>query len=111
MAIINCNEQVVLAILDVLPKPKCLDIYNDLTQTPLHLAVITRQDRIVERLIDHGANVEVVDRNGQTCIHLACQQGDVRSLRAVFKPRPSRPEFTKKLPEILETRNFYGKDH
>ncbi|XP_028407711.1 nuclear factor NF-kappa-B p105 subunit-like [Dendronephthya gigantea] len=108
LAIINCNEQVVSAILDIIPKPECLDIYNDLTQTPLHLAVITRQDRIVERLVDHGANVELVDRNGQTCIHLACQQGDLKSLRAIFKQRPSKPELTKKLPEILETRNFDG---
>ena len=89
--------------------PQCFDIYNDLTQTPLHLAVITRQDKIVGRLIDYGANIELVDRNGQTCVHLACHYGDLRSLRAIFKQRPSRPELAEKLQEILETRNFDGK--
>ncbi|XP_028396366.1 nuclear factor NF-kappa-B p105 subunit-like [Dendronephthya gigantea] len=108
LAIINCNEQIILQMIDVLRNPECFNIYNDLTQTPLHLAVITRQDKIAGKLIDYGANIDSVDRNGQTCVHLACQYGDLRSLRAIFKQRPFRPELAERLPEILETTNFDG---
>lgn len=109
LAIINCQEKVVNAILDVLPTKECLDTYNYLTQTPLHLAVITRQPRVIQKLIDQGASVGLPDRNGQTCLHLACQRGDVKLIKAIFKPRPHKPEIHEKLHEILEMRNFEGK--
>lgn len=109
LAIINCNEQAIHQIIDVLPRPEHFDVYNDITQTPLHLAAITRQHKIVGKLIDRGASVDLVDRNGQTCIHLACQRGDLKTLGEIFKPRPGRRELHEKLQEILETRNFDGK--
>ena len=97
-------------MLDVLPPdPRYFDIYNDLTQTPLHLAVITGQHKIAGKLIEKGANIDLVDRNGQTCVHLACQRGDLKSLRTIFKRRQGRVELQKKLQEILDARNFDGK--
>lgn len=96
-------------MLDVLPRSAHFDIYNDLTQTPLHLAVITRQYKIVDKLIDLGARIDLVDRNGQTCVHLACQNGDIHSLRAIFKPRPTRVQLQDILREILEVKNFDGR--
>ena len=109
LGIINCKENSVLQMIDVLPTPQCFDIYNDLTQTPLHLAAITRQHKIVGKLIDHGANVDLVDRNGQTCVHLACQRGDLKTLNAIFKRRPGQFELQKKLQDVLEMKNFDGK--
>ena len=100
----------ILAILDVLPAgPQYVDIYNGLTQAPLHLAVITGQYKIVGKLIEKGANIDLVDRNGQTCIHLACQRGDLKSLRTIFKRRQGRVELEETLQENLEARNFDGK--
>lgn len=110
LAIINGNEELILAVLDVLlPVPQYFDIYNDLTQTPLHLAVITGQHKIVGKLIEKGANIDLVDRNGQTCVHLACQRGDLKSLRTIFKRQQGRVELQEKLQEILDARNFNGK--
>ncbi len=71
--------------------------------------MITRQHKTVGKLIDRGASVDLVDRNGQTCVHLACQRGDLKSLHAIFKPRPGREDLREKLQEILEMRNFDGK--
>ncbi|CAB3992993.1 nuclear factor NF-kappa-B p105 subunit isoform X1 [Paramuricea clavata] len=108
LAIINCNEQAIQQIIDVLPRPEYFDVYNNITQTPLHLAAITRQHKIVGKLIDRGASVDLVDRNGQTCVHLACHRGDLKTLAEIFKPRSGRRELHEKLQEILETRNFDG---
>lgn len=57
-----------------------LDIYNNLKQTPLHLAVITGQTEIVGKLVSAGASSNVPDRNGHTPCHLACQRSYVNCL-------------------------------
>lgn len=62
-----------------------LDIYNNLKQTPLHLAVITGQAHIVGKLTTAGANVNLPDRNGQTPAHLACQRSSVECIEELFK--------------------------
>jgi len=62
-----------------------LDIYNNLKQTPLHLAVITGQSHIVGKLTIAGANVNLPDRNGQTPAHLACQRSSIECIQELFK--------------------------
>jgi len=52
-------------------------------QTPLHLAVITHQMSIVKKLIEGGADVNLMDRNGQTALHLACQDGDINCVHVI----------------------------
>ena len=52
-------------------------------QTPLHLAVITHQKYLVEKLVEGGADVNLMDRHGQTALHLACQNGDINSVFAI----------------------------
>ena len=52
-------------------------------QTPLHLAVITHQISIVKKLIEGGADVNLMDRHGQTALHLACQDGDINCVHAI----------------------------
>lgn len=108
LAIINCQDKIADGIIDVLPKKECFDMYNVLMQTPLHLAVITRQPRIVRKLIDRGASVDLQNRNGQTCLHLACQRKDIKTIQAIFNPRPDKPEIHEKLQELLEMKNFEG---
>ena len=61
-----------------------LDIYNNLKQTPLHLAVITGQANIVGKLITAGANANMPDRNGHTPSHLACQRSCTECLEQLF---------------------------
>lgn len=64
-------------------KLKGVDIFNKLRQTPLHLAVITHQKYLVEKLVEGGADVNLMDRHGQTALHLACQNGDINSVFAI----------------------------
>ncbi|XP_050786791.1 B-cell lymphoma 3 protein [Gopherus flavomarginatus] len=77
-----------------------LDIYNNLRQTPLHLAVITTQPSLVKLLLSHGASPMALDRHGQTSVHLACEHGSPRCLRELLEWGSSRPD--------LEARNYEG---
>lgn len=54
-------------------------------QTPLHLAVITEQPELVALLLEHRASPLIPDRNGQTCVHLACEYGSIRSLEVLMR--------------------------
>ncbi|KAM4652815.1 B-cell lymphoma 3 protein [Discoglossus pictus] len=62
-----------------------LDILNNLRQTPLHLAVITDQPALVSILLAHGSSPQIPDRNGQTCVHLACEYASAGSLEVLLK--------------------------
>lgn len=77
-----------------------LDIFNNLRQTPLHLAVITAQPTLVKLLLSHGSSPMVLDRNGQTALHLACEHGSLHCLRELLEGSPT--------PLDLEARNFEG---
>ncbi|XP_054855776.1 B-cell lymphoma 3 protein isoform X2 [Eublepharis macularius] len=77
-----------------------LDAFNNLRQTPLHLAVITAQPALVKLLLSHGASPMVLDRNGQTALHLACEHGSLQCLQEMLEGHPS--------PLDLEARNFEG---
>ncbi|NWI63114.1 IKBA inhibitor, partial [Todus mexicanus] len=57
-----------------------LNFQNNLSQTPLHLAVITDQPEIAEHLLKAGCDLEVRDFRGNTPLHIACQQGSLRSV-------------------------------
>lgn len=77
-----------------------LDVYNNLRQTPLHLAVITTQPALVKLLLSHGASPMALDRHGQTSVHLACEHGSPRCLRELLEGGSDRPD--------LEARNYEG---
>uniref|UniRef100_A0A8C5Q8R4 B-cell lymphoma 3 protein n=1 Tax=Leptobrachium leishanense TaxID=445787 RepID=A0A8C5Q8R4_9ANUR len=71
-----------------------LDVLNNLRQTPLHLAVITDHPELVSLLLAHGCSPHIPDRNGQTCIHLACEYESINSLKVLLKGRTLDPEAT-----------------
>nr|XP_060640140.1 B-cell lymphoma 3 protein [Anolis sagrei ordinatus] len=77
-----------------------LDTFNNLRQTPLHLAVITGQPALAKVLLTHGASPMVLDRHGQTALHLACEHGSLRCLRELLEGSLA--------PLDLEARNFEG---
>ncbi|KAJ8015740.1 hypothetical protein DPEC_G00029290 [Dallia pectoralis] len=64
-------------VLSALSGDDVLNMRNDLYQTPLHLAVITQQKDAAEALILAGADVTLIDRHGNTALHLAAQQEGV----------------------------------
>ena len=53
-------------------------------QTPLHLAVITKQVAMVTSLLMADASPNLPDRKGQTAVHLAVQHGALQSLEALL---------------------------
>ncbi|XP_012265825.2 NF-kappa-B inhibitor cactus-like [Athalia rosae] len=107
--------EVAFSLIKMAPHPCLLDILNDEQLSPLHLAVITHQARIVRSLVLAGANPALRDGNGNTALHLACASGDMASARALTDPlslsekrftSPGRP--TPALPQDLEQRNYEG---
>lgn len=54
------------------------------SQTPLHLAVITRQHKVVDFLLRAGADPTLVDRDGRSVVHLATVLGDEVMLRGLL---------------------------
>lgn len=48
-----------------------------LPQTALHLAVITEQPQLVDKLLKAGADPVLVDNRGNTALHIACKKGSL----------------------------------
>ncbi|XP_048382772.1 nuclear factor NF-kappa-B p105 subunit-like isoform X1 [Stegostoma tigrinum] len=90
LAIIHFQSGVVQHLLQViisLPGQDIINMRNDLYQTPLHLAVITRQAEVVELLLQAGADMNLLDCLGNSVLHLAAQQGDVKVLNVLLSKK------------------------
>ncbi|NXO02599.1 IKBE inhibitor, partial [Rhinopomastus cyanomelas] len=92
LAIIHCVPTVALCCIAQLPK-EVLEIQNDLFQasacnrqkTPLHLAVYLEQPSVIQALIHKGVNPGLQDRNGNTPLHLACEQQCLRCAQQLLQ--------------------------
>ncbi|NXT19433.1 NFKB1 factor, partial [Syrrhaptes paradoxus] len=94
LAIIHFHAELVKNLLEVLPDLNYSDIINmrnDLYQTPLHLAVITKQAEVVEDLLKAGADVSLLDRHGNSVLHLAAAEGDDKILSLLLKHKKISP--------------------
>ncbi|NXI38931.1 NFKB1 factor, partial [Galbula dea] len=103
LAIIHLNAELVKNLLEVLSGWNCNDIINmrnDLYQTPLHLAVITRQAEVVDDLLKAGADVSLLDRHGNSVLHLAATEGDDKILNLLLKHE--------KIPPMVNLSNGEG---
>lgn len=70
-------------------------------QTPLHLAVITRQEAVVEDLLRAGADLTLLDRSGNSALHLAAKGGHDEILSILLKH--------KKAAQLINHPNGEGK--
>ncbi|XP_053738004.1 B-cell lymphoma 3 protein [Synchiropus splendidus] len=101
IAVVQGKMPIVSMLLQLLISAnKDLDIYNNLRQTPLHLAVITQQPAMVEILLRAGADPAAVDRNGQTALHLSCEYEQLDCLSLLLTK--------KNLSSCLEKKNCDG---
>ncbi|XP_046739730.1 NF-kappa-B inhibitor cactus-like [Diprion similis] len=114
-AICQSFLEVALPLIKMAPHPCLLDILNDQHLSPLHVAVLTRQARIVRNLVLAGANPALRDMNGNTPLHLACAAGDLTCARALTDPLSSSEKRSAlpggpapAIPQDLEQRNYQG---
>lgn len=97
VAIINNHTDAVRALLDVLPQlpptqTPVVDTQNHLNQAPMHLAVLTKQTDVVDLLLKAHADKMARDRNGNTPLHLAAQQGSVEMVQVLLtSPQQQQP--------------------
>ncbi|NXU77174.1 NFKB1 factor, partial [Oreotrochilus melanogaster] len=94
LAIIHLHTELVKNLLEVMPDLNYNDIINmrnDLYQTPLHLAVITFISEVVEELLKAGADVSLLDRHGNSVLHLAAAEGDDRILSLLLRHKKISP--------------------
>ncbi|KAF5306205.1 hypothetical protein FQR65_LT07482 [Abscondita terminalis] len=85
-AVIQGFLEVVLALIRAAPRPHLLDTPNDDAQTALHLAVATKQWRIVRWLIVAGAKPSPRNLQGDSPLHICARTGDVQSCKAITDP-------------------------
>ncbi|KAG8519429.1 Nuclear factor NF-kappa-B p105 subunit, partial [Galemys pyrenaicus] len=88
LAIIHLHTQLVRDLLEVTCGSIAEDIVNmrnDLYQTPLHLAVVTQQEAMVEDLLRAGADPGLLDRAGDSALHLAAAGGHDGVLGALLR--------------------------
>ncbi|XP_024411135.2 nuclear factor NF-kappa-B p100 subunit isoform X2 [Desmodus rotundus] len=78
LAIIHGQTSVIEQIAHVIYHARHLGVVNltnHLHQTPLHLAVITGQTSVVSFLLQVGADPALLDRHGDSAVHLALRAG------------------------------------
>uniref|UniRef100_A0A8C8R9X2 Nuclear factor NF-kappa-B p105 subunit n=1 Tax=Pelusios castaneus TaxID=367368 RepID=A0A8C8R9X2_9SAUR len=87
LAIIHLHSELVRNLLEVawdFNADDIINMRNDLYQTPLHLAVITKQAGVVKDLLRAGADASLLDRHGNSVLHLAAKEGDDKILNILL---------------------------
>ncbi|RWS08614.1 NF-kappa-B inhibitor cactus-like protein [Dinothrombium tinctorium] len=86
LAITQYWVDLVITLIRTVPHPDYLDITNDLSQTPLHLAALTKQSKIVRCLVVAGSTLDLQNRYGNTALHIACENGDLETVESLLSP-------------------------
>ncbi|XP_063314632.1 nuclear factor NF-kappa-B p105 subunit [Pelobates fuscus] len=103
LSIIHLHHVLTKMFLDVTSGVICEDIINErnnLCQTPLHLAVVTHQTDTVQDILQAGGDPLLLDRHGNSILHLACKEGDDKTLGVLLKH--------KKICKIIDLPNSDG---
>ncbi|XP_017331311.1 nuclear factor of kappa light polypeptide gene enhancer in B-cells inhibitor, alpha b [Ictalurus punctatus] len=102
LAIIHEAQDMALKMIEMSVKHPFLNKQNYQRQTALHLAVITEQPLVVERLLKAGCDPMLVDNNGNTALHMACRTGSLACFGLLTQ------NCSAVLPSILQTPNYSG---
>ena len=63
-------------------------------KTPLHTAILSKQFRIVDRLLDCGADVTITDDAGDTALHTAIHVGSEKLVLVSMRSQSQKKWFT-----------------
>ncbi|KAF3702615.1 NF-kappa-B inhibitor alpha I-kappa-B-alpha [Channa argus] len=77
LAIIHEATEQALEMIKLSHNHPFLNVQNHQRQTALHLAVITEQPLLVERLLKAGCDARLADDSGNTALHIACKKGSL----------------------------------
>ncbi|XP_052391524.1 NF-kappa-B inhibitor epsilon [Carassius gibelio] len=102
LAVIHEEECFARQLIDLF-SPELMDIQNNLYQTPLHLATYLNLPSVVKGLVKKRVSLELQDQDGNTPLHVACEQGfwDCAN-EMIHNASPS------KLSCVLEAQNWRG---
>nr|XP_006126612.1 NF-kappa-B inhibitor epsilon [Pelodiscus sinensis] len=107
LAIIHSVPALAFCCITQLPR-EVLEIQNDLFQTPLHLAVYLEQPNVVRALIHKGVSLTLQDRNGNTPLHVACEQQNVQCAKQLLEPAPGESTEPQRSLQDLQLQNWQG---
>ncbi|XP_022623504.1 NF-kappa-B inhibitor alpha-like [Seriola dumerili] len=79
-----------------------LNVQNHQRQTALHLAVITEQPQLVEKLLKAGCDPQLADDSGNTALHIACKRGSLACFGVITQ------NCQRHLTSILSFPNYNG---
>ncbi|XP_041951642.1 NF-kappa-B inhibitor epsilon [Alosa sapidissima] len=102
LAVIHEAVQFAEWLIELFPK-QVLDLQNNLYQTPLHLATYLDLPAVVRRLVDGGASLALQDHDGNTPLHVACEQGRGDCASEMTRNIPPG-----QLTPVLEAQNWRG---
>uniref|UniRef100_A0A7M4DYH0 Nuclear factor kappa B subunit 2 n=1 Tax=Crocodylus porosus TaxID=8502 RepID=A0A7M4DYH0_CROPO len=105
LAIIHEQTAVIKQLVEVIsgiPNQQIINVANHLQQTPLHLAVITKQPQVVQLLLQAHADPTLLDRYGNSLLHLALQAGDEEVLKMLLAHLGAAAL------SLLNTPNYHG---
>jgi len=115
LSIIHGLPDVTLQVIGLAPDWEWLSQSNNLLQSPLHLAVITRQVDVVRRLMCAGARLDLQDQTGNTPLHNACRLGFEDVVRTLLTPVRYEETYQNSyeippqyIPGDLEAKNYDG---
>lgn len=94
----------------MLGRARCCDGAS-VPQTPLHLAVITKQPQVVQLLLQAHANPTLLDRYGNSLLHLALQAADEEMLRMLLAHLGSATPYLLHLPNFQGEQGGEGRGH
>ncbi|XP_012682103.1 NF-kappa-B inhibitor epsilon [Clupea harengus] len=89
-------------LIKLFPK-EILNLQNNLYQTPLHLATYLDLPPVVRRLVERGASLALQDHDGNTPLHVACEQGRGECASEMTRDIPPS-----QLILVLEAQNWRG---
>nr|ADK74377.1 inhibitor of nuclear factor-kappaB [Meretrix meretrix] len=114
-AIIQLLQDLALYYISLTPTHTLLSLKNNYLQTPLHLAVITKQDVLTRKLMTSGAQVDSRDHKGNTPLHIASKEGYDYFAKILLEPIHYEETMNNKyelpyqqIPQNLEARNYEG---